>query len=178
MLQGPPQGVCLWIPRRSGYRNRLYTTCRHDRNDKFTKANKTPRKPTVTFARACARQDTHGMHKPARPLTELAGAHPRHAELPPRSHRAHRPAPPPEAAPGRRGTPYEEKVPRVLGHHLLHTRATAGIKNVGQTPSGTVQGTWEGCGAHLYTARRPARSSDGSWRRACLLYTSPSPRDS
>ena len=34
------------------------------------------------------------MHKAARPLTELAGAHPRHAELPPRSHRAHRPAPP------------------------------------------------------------------------------------
>ena len=114
--------MCLWIPRRSGYRNRLYTTCRHDRNDKFTKANKTPQKPSVTFARATARQDAHGMHKSARPLTELAGANPRHAELPPLPHRAHRPAPSPEAAPGRRGAPSVEKVPRGLGDTISCTR--------------------------------------------------------
>jgi hypothetical protein len=43
-----------------------------------------------------------------------------------------------------RGAPDEEKVPRSLRHHLLHTRAMAGIRNVGQTPSGTVKGTYVG----------------------------------
>ena len=39
-------------------------------------------KPPVTFARAIARKHAHGMHKAARRLTELAGAHPGHAKTP------------------------------------------------------------------------------------------------
>jgi hypothetical protein len=62
----------------------------------------------------------HGMHKAARPITDLTRAHPGHAELPPRSNRAHRSALAPEAAPARRGTPVEEKVPRGLGAHVQY----------------------------------------------------------
>ena len=48
----------------------------------MTNTTQTPRKPTATCARATARKDAHGMHKAARPLTEIAGAHPRHAKTP------------------------------------------------------------------------------------------------
>eukprot|EP00966_Prymnesium_polylepis_P269598 6227782-Prymnesium_polylepis.1 len=71
-------------------------------------------------------------HRAARPLKELASAHPGHAELPRRSNCAHRLPPPPEAAPGRRGAPHEQKLPRGLGGQFLRTRATAGMRKVGQ----------------------------------------------
>ena len=41
-----------------------------------------------------------------------------------------------------RGSVSKEKVLRGLGHHLLHTRAMAGIKNIAWTPGETAQGTW------------------------------------
>ena len=139
---GARQGASLWIYRRSGYRGRLYTTCRHDEIDKSLKSTQTLGKPPVTFARAIARKHAHGMHKAARRLTELASAHPGHAKTPARPYRAVRSAPPPDAAPGCRGAPSEEKVLRGLRHHLLHTGAMADIRSIAWTPGERAQGTW------------------------------------
>ena len=117
MRLGARQGASLLIYRRSGYRGRLYTTCRHDEIDKSHKSTQTLGKPPLTFARAIARKHAHGMHKAARRLTELASAHPGHAKTPARTYRAVRSAPPPDAAPGCRGAPSEEKGER---YNLLY----------------------------------------------------------
>ena len=73
-FRAPPLSASLSAGERGGYHT----------------STQTLGKPLVTFARATARKDAHSMHKAARPLTDLACAHPGHAELPPRSNRAHR----------------------------------------------------------------------------------------
>ena len=96
MRLGARQGASLLIYRRSGYRGRLYATCRHDEIDKSHKSTQTLGKPPLTFARAIARKHAHGMQKAARRLTELASAHPGHAKTPAKTYRAVRSAPPPD----------------------------------------------------------------------------------
>ena len=93
----------------------------------ITTYTQTTRKPTVTCSGATARTCARFTHEAARLLTELAGAHPGHAETPPGPYRAHRPTLPLGAAPGRRGAPREEKLPRGHGGPFLRTRATAGM---------------------------------------------------
>ena len=94
---------------------------------KINKAQETLGKLTAKCSRATVRTRARYTQRAARPLTDLACAHPGHAELPPRSNRAHRQPPPPEAAPGHRGAPHEEKLPRDLGGQFLRMRATAGM---------------------------------------------------
>jgi hypothetical protein len=94
---------------------------------KITKHTETRLKLTEKCSRATVRTRARYTHRAARPLTVLASAHPGHAVLPRRSNRAHRQPPPPEAAPGHRGAPHAEKLPRDLGGKFLRTRATAGM---------------------------------------------------
>ena len=62
---------------------------------KINKAQETLGKLTAKCSRATVRTRARYTHRAARPLTDLACAHPGHAELPPRSNRAHRQPPPP-----------------------------------------------------------------------------------